>query len=316
MSEIFELTTRPNQELFFHQNDPNDVRFGEIVLSKSGDYQNSDVVILGCPQDEGIVRSGGREGAKLAPDAIRRQLYKLSNFGIHKKIFDIGNINVHGSLEETHDVQQTVVEQILQDGKRIIVLGGGGDISYADGAAMAKVLGNDRWIGINIDARFDVRIKQPRTNETQFRQLLEEKLLLPKYFYEIAFQSSFVSPVYYRTMQNLGVKMVSLEQLRSRETADLELREMIRQEFIHHTRTMYVSFCFDLQAVRASDAPGVTEASAFGLRAGEFLTLVEFAAKLVNTKIIEFTEVNAGFDVDFRTSKLVADAVHKFCANV
>jgi formimidoylglutamase len=292
------------------------VRLGEIVSTETDDYQTSDIVILGCPQDDGILRNNGRGGAKSAPDTIRPQLYKLSNFGIHKKIFDIGNISIQSNLEETHDIQQKVVEQILSDGKRLIMLGGGGDISYPDGAAMAKVFGNDRWIGINVDARFDVRTNQPRNNETQYRQLLEEKLLLPQYFYGIGFQNSFISPVYYRTMQNLGVKMISLELLRSRETADLELREMIRQEFINHSRAMNVSFGFDLQAVRASDAPGVTDSSPHGLRAGEFLTLVEFASKLVNTKIIEFTEVNPDLDVDERTSKLVAIAIHKFCANM
>ena len=108
--------------------------------------------------------------------------------------------------------------------------------------------------------------------------------------------------------------MVSLEQLRSRETADLELRELIRQEFINHSRSMSILFNFSMNAVRASDAPGVSASSPFGLRAGEFLTLVQFAAKLVNTKIIQFSEVIPKNDIANRTSKLVAIAMHRFCS--
>jgi arginase family enzyme len=48
------------------------------------------------------------------------------------------------------------------------------------------------------------------------------------------------------------------------------------------------------------------------LRSGEFLNLVHFAAKLINTKIVEFTEVNPEFDADGRTAKLVAVAIHRF----
>jgi formimidoylglutamase len=315
MSEIFELTVRPEKDLFFQSRDRHDICLGGIVSTETSDYQTSEIVILGCPQDEGVCRRNGREGAKLAPDAIRQDFYKLSTYGISRKIFDLGNIASRRDLEETNEILSKVAQQILKDGKRLIVLGGGGDIAYADGRAMANAFGTDRWIAINVDARFDIRLDVSFNNETQFRQLLEEKLLLPEYFYEIGFQSYFVSPVYYRTLQNLGVKMISLEQLRSREKADTELREIIRQEFIHHSRTMNVFFSFDLQAVRASDAPGVTESSPFGLRSGEFLTLVEFASKLVNTKIVEFTEVNPLFDVDRRTTRLVAIALHRFCSN-
>ena len=74
MSEIFDLTTRPNPETFFKKNDRNDPRLGEIVTANPDDYATADIVILGCPQDEGVRRNNGREGAAKAPDAIRMQL--------------------------------------------------------------------------------------------------------------------------------------------------------------------------------------------------------------------------------------------------
>lgn len=316
MTDIFQSTTRPDERLFFRRNDPNDVRLGEIVGRAERDYAAANIVILGCPQDEGVKRNNGREGAAKAPDAIREQFYKLTNFGIHRKIIDLGNTKIQAALEETHRIQSEIVAQILRDGKRLIVLGGGNDLSYPDGAAMAEAFGRENWIGLNIDAHFDVRANQPRNSGTPYRQLLEEKLLRPEYFYEVGYQPHFASPVYFRYLQNLGVNLISLEQLRAQTSADLQVRDLIRQKFIHHSASLNIFFGFDLDVVRASDAPGTSAPSPVGLRSGEFLTLVKFAAGLVNTKIVEFTEVNPNFDVDNRTTKLVAIAMHEFCRSI
>lgn len=314
MNELFQTAERPDESLFFRKNDRNDVRLGEIVSAREEDYASADIVIIGCPQDEGVRRSNGREGARLAPDAIRREFYRLTPFGIKSKIFDFGNTIIKDTLEETHDAHCRLVTQILRDEKRIISLGGGNDLSYPDGCAMSEVFGKSNWIAINIDAHFDVQADEPRNSGTPYRQLLEEKLLKTDYFYEIGFQPQLASPVYYRYLQNAGVNLISLDQLRSRETADLEIREAIRQKFISHSSALSTFFGFDIDAVRSSEAPGASAPNPFGLRAGEFLTLVQFAAKLTNTKIIEFTEVNPNFDIDNRTVKLVAVAMHKFCA--
>jgi formiminoglutamase len=76
-----------------------------------------------------------------------------------------------------------------------------------------------------------------------------------------------------------------------------------------------VFFGFDVDAVRAADAPGTSAPSPVGLTAEEFCALATAAGKSSNTKIIEFTEVNPNFDIDYRTAKLVAIAMHKFiCA--
>lgn len=316
MSSIFDLTTRPGSDLFFRRDDPNDPRLGEVVSSDPNEYSAADIVILGCPQDEGVRRNNGRVGAAAAPDAIRRQFYKLTPFNIKKKVVDLGDVIIGTTLEQTHDTQFDVVKQVLEDGKRIIVLGGGNDISYPDGVAMAEVFGPEWWIGVNVDAQLDVRIADERNSGTPYRQLLEEKHLLPAYFYEVGYQTHYVSPVYYEYIRDLGVNRISLELLRSRDEADIELKEGIRQKFIAHSSSLNTFFGFDLDAVRSADAPGTSAPSPLGLRAGEFITLVKYAASLANTKIIEFSEVNPSFDVDDRTTKLVAIGMHRFCSGV
>lgn len=316
MNEIFRSTTRPDPTLFFKKNDPNDKRLGELISFDEKDYDSARIVIVGCPQDEGVRRNNGREGAALAPSAIRKQFYKLTPYGIRSKVFDLGDINIGASLEETHDTHLAVVKQLLSDGKQVIVIGGGNDISYPDGRAMSEVFGPEWWIGINVDSHLDVRADEPRNSGTPYRQLLEEKLLKPTYFYEVAYQTHFASPTYYAYLRDLGVNRISLELLRSRDSADVEIKEQVRQKFINHSASMNTFFGFDMDAVRSSDAPGTSAPSPLGLRAGEFITLVKYAASLANTRLIEFSEVNPNFDIDDRTTKLVAIGMHRFCSHV
>src|SRR3982751_5869163 len=132
MANIFQTTARPAEELFFSRKDSNDPRLGELVGRREDQYKSADVVILGCPQDEGVRRNRGREGAAKAPNAIREQFYRLTTMNIKKRIFDIGDTDVSGTLEEIHDRQTEIVRKVIADGKRMVILGGGNDISYAD----------------------------------------------------------------------------------------------------------------------------------------------------------------------------------------
>ncbi|MFL6374220.1 MAG: formimidoylglutamase [Pyrinomonadaceae bacterium] len=316
MPDIFEMTARPAREVFFSRRDPNDPRLGEIVRCDPKDYDSADIVIIGCPQDEGVRRNGGRVGAADGPRAIREQFYKLTPFNFKKRVYDLGDVEMAGSLEETHDNLSEVVKQVLKDNKRIIVLGGGNDISYADGRAMAEIFGVDAWIGVNVDSHLDVRIAEERNSGTPYRQLLDEGHLRPNYFYEVGYQTHLASPIYYEYLRSIGVNRISLELLRSRTEADLELKESIRNNFIGHSSSMNTFFGFDMDVVRQADAPGTSAPSPLGLRAGEFIQLVKYAASLANTRVVEFTELNPKYDIDNRTAKLVAIGLHRFCTGV
>ena len=309
MSEIFGLTERPNSGLFFHRSDVNDPRLGEVVSAGPADYSNAQVVIVGCPQDEGVRRNKGRIGAAQAPDEIRRQFYKLTTFGISAKIFDLGNTIIKETLEETHDAHCEVIKQLLKDGKTVISLGGGNDVSYPDGKAMAEAFGAENWIGVNIHSHFDVRADQPRNSGTPYRQLLEEKLLLPENFAEMGYQPQAASPIYYDYLKRSGVMVKSLEEI---QNGELGIRNWFEFFLDSHPSVKNVFWGFDVDAVRASDAPGVSAPSPIGLTAKEFVTLAGFAGSRKETRLIEFTEVNPNFDIDGRTAKLVAVAMHRF----
>ena len=123
MSEIFDQTTRPNAELFFSRNDPNDPRLGEVVGREEKDYPASDIVILGCQQDEGVRRNNGRVGAAEAPDAIRAQFYRLTTFNFKKKVFDLGNVRLAGNIYTSVDTEVVDIVRVPPVSTVIVNLG-------------------------------------------------------------------------------------------------------------------------------------------------------------------------------------------------
>jgi len=55
------------------------------------DYQTTEIIISGCPRNEGVARHKGIIGAALATNWSRGQFYKLTNFGINAPFFDLGD---------------------------------------------------------------------------------------------------------------------------------------------------------------------------------------------------------------------------------
>jgi formiminoglutamase len=307
--KIFEQTRRPDPALFSGSHDPLDPRIGETVKREPKDYESAHVVILGCPEDEGVRRNLGRPGARKSPTEIRRALYRLSTNSsiLAQNLFDLGDIIIKDTLEETHKVLRSVVSEILQEGKFPIVMGGGNDISYPDCAALAKV--KKDLLVFNIDKHFDVRDLTPRNSGTSYRLLLEKNLIRPEKFYEMGSEPFSNSPVYQKYLQDKGVHIYTLEQMRTQGIGPLF------QRIIKNTSFESIFWGFDLDVVSDADAPGVSASYPTGLTAKEIMEIAEIAGKETNTGVVEFTEVNPEVDIDNRTSKLTAILIHTFLSS-
>lgn len=305
---FFDQLYPADTSLFYSRNDLNDIRLGEIVLYKKEDYARSNVVILGCPQDEGIRRNKGRPGARHAPQEIRKALYRypVSESHTYLKLFDAGNIPIDKDLEVIHDIQSQIVQQIVKDGKKIIVLGGGNDISYPDCRALSKE--SDSLLVFNIDRHLDVRKNPNRNSGTPYRQLLEEGYVQPEFFHEIGINSFANSPAYINYINETGASIHYL--------GDLRKNGIIKslQEIVSRSSAAGIFFGFDLDVVRAVEAPGVSDPGPMGLTAGEVCEIADVAASDPRTLLIEVTEVNPEYDKDGITSKLAANIIMRALA--
>lgn len=291
--------------LSLQSHDSNDHWLVQETGFDDDDYTDTTHVIVGCPQDEGVRRNNGRRGAAEAPQGIRTNLYRLQtsrHSGI--KLFDAGDISETDSLEEAHDALTTVVSQFLNDGKKVVVLGGGNDISYADVRALA---GWEKDISaINIDAHLDLRITEQMTSGTPYRKLIEEGYLKAGNFYEFGIRPESNASFYLEDAEKLGVHLFRLQQLIEQGVTESfqKILDKIDQ------RPLFLGL--DMDCIQAAEAPGVSASSPIGFSGREVMQLIRLARQKENLRLFEITEVNPKFDIDNRTVKLAAQLVYRF----
>ncbi len=305
--DIFQETVRPAEQLLYKRNDLNDPRLGEVVKIEAAEYAAARLVILGCPQDEGVRRNQGRPGAAQAPGEIRRCLYRLTAPAeLDFSLFDLGDTIIQPTLEETHRLQQSIVRRLIKDGKTVISLGGGNDISYPDCSALALV--EPDLLAFNIDAHFDVRFDTPCNSGTPYYQLLEEAFIQPPNFYEMGSLPFSTSAAHRRYLLEKGANIYSLDELQRQGI------EATFQAILQKTAARAIFWGFDLDAVNAADAPGVSAPNPLGFSGRELCRLARLAGQDPRTRLVEFSEVNPLYDLDRRTARLVAAAIFSYLA--
>jgi formiminoglutamase len=162
-----------------------DLRLGDIIVQG----EQGDVVLIGFPYDDGVLRNGGRAGAKFGPKSFRQLLQRTGtvvnaeyddlDVREHVSISDGGNIDEGLALEAAHAQLESRVTDLIAHGRIPFVIGGGNDQSYPNASALLNVVDGRRSICvINIDAHLDVRpLKEGARahSGSPFRQLLEDE---------------------------------------------------------------------------------------------------------------------------------------------
>ncbi len=298
--------TAPKQEIRDSLNPHKGRLIGNTIATGVDAYDDAEIVLLGCPQDEGVRRNGGRPGASKAPLEIRRQLYKFpAPDDFHDgDLADLGDITMQDTLEKTHALQKDIVQQALADGKRVVVLGGGNDISYPDISALAATSENP--LAINIDSHFDVRGSDVRHSGTPYRQVLEENILSPSQLIEVGCKPEVNLDEHTRYLKDAGVRIVWLDELRKANVIDHLTKVLTETEYDA------IFWGIDMDSVRTSDAPGVSASYPIGLAAEDIYDIAAVAGTDPKSQVLEISEVNPEYDVDNRTTKLAAQIIMRF----
>lgn len=279
-----------------------DPRFGDLIRTDVTMAKQGDVVIVGVPTDEGVRRNGGRVGAAQAPDEIRKFLRRLTlPFTLlgdsPLQVFDHGNISGE-TLEKQHENVRTVVADYASRGCFVIGLGGGHDVTYPLVGGRSRASGS---LGlVNIDAHLDVREKKNGLHHSgsSFRLLIEEKLVDANRFVEFGIQPLAVAKSHVDWVTEQGGTIYYYDALRSHEVGTAF------NKAIADVGDFYLSF--DIDSVRASDAPGCSAPAPTGLFAEDALDICRIAARSGRLKAFDIVEVNPLFDIDGRTSRLAA----------
>lgn len=318
--ELFDLLTPPDRGLFFSKNDPKDPRMGELVVPlEGGEIDSFDVLLIGMPEDRGVTANLGREGARLAPDAVRRAFYRFTpGFGPsigELKIGDLGNVDVRGlGLEDAHQALRRVVRWVVSCGVVPIVIGGGHDNSYPGLWGLSEGLGlKEGELGVvNVDQHLDVRDLSwgGITSGTPFYRSLEEmpaRALSPRKFVEYAVQEAHNSPYYYEWLAERHATVMTFDEVQGRP-----METFIKALQIAGRGTRAIAVSIDIDSVRSTDAPGASAVSPNGLSSHELNKVAYLAGRSYKVKYLDIMEISPPLDQDGRTASLGADVIFRF----
>ncbi|MGD9640417.1 MAG: formimidoylglutamase [Synergistaceae bacterium] len=313
------ILEKADRDLFYSRNDPKDRRLGELVhRGKMSSVRDSDVVIIGVPEDRGILANKGRAGAAKGPDDVRRRLYKLTpgfNMDLDRiRVIDAGNISTKGlTLEEVHLALQEAVADVVSRGGIPLVIGGGHDLTYPGLAGLVRGAGlkKDSLGLINVDSHLDVRTDENGINSgTSFYRALTQlpnKALSGSAFVEFGIQELYNSPYYYNWVKKQGGSVLTLK-----EVSERVMESFIQALSIVSKKGRTVALSLDIDAVRSTEAPGASASNPSGLKAPELDKIAYLAGRSPQIRYLDIMEVSPPLDQDHRTASLAASSIFWF----
>jgi len=285
-------------EILQHE-DYKDGQIGKIISVyniEKGDEEFPDLddiqlVIVGCGEQRGssLVR-----GYSDAPDSIRRQFYSLYYWHTDVKIADIGNIKEGSLFTDSYAALKTVVHELINDGKTVIILGGSHDLTLAQYGAYAD---NEKAIEAScVDALIDLNLDSPFRQENFLMEMLTSEPNYIRHYNHIAFQSYYVHPRMLETMDKLRFDCYRVGSVK--ETIE-EMEPVIRNSSL---------FSFDISALAHTYAPA-NSVSPNGLNGEEACQLMRYAGLSPNINSIGIYGFDPTHDKEELTAKQIAHMI-------
>jgi len=260
----------------------------DIYDKEFPDLDEAQIVMVGCGEQRG---SGLIHGHSEAPDVIRRHFYNLYYWHQDIKIADIGNI-VAGSLyTDSYAALKTVVQELIGDGKTVIILGGSHDLTLSQYGAYAE--GKKLIEASCVDALIDLNLESPFRHENFLMEMLTGEPNFIRHYNHIAFQSYYVHPRMLETLDKLRFDCYRVGSVK--ESID-EMEPVIRNSNM---------FSFDITAMASTYAPATT-LSPNGLNGEEACVLFRYAGMSPNVNTIGIYGYDVQHDKDELTAKQIS----------
>lgn len=252
------------------------------------DLDEAQVVLVGCGEQRG---SGMIHVDTNAPDVIRHQFYSMYYWHTDIQIADVGNIKPGSLYTDSYAALKTVVKELINDGKTVIILGGSHDLTMAQYTAYAE---NKKLIEAScIDALIDLNIDSPFRHENFLMEMLTGEPNFVRHYNHIGFQSYYVHPRMLETMDKLRFDCYRVGHVK--EAID-EMEPVIRNSNM---------LSFDITAIANTYAPANT-VSPNGFTGEEACALMRYAGMSPNMNTIGIFGYNPSHDKDDLTAKQIS----------
>ncbi|MEM6327174.1 MAG: formimidoylglutamase [Bacteroidota bacterium] len=279
-----------------------DPRLGYWLAGAASVREDTEAVVVGFPSDAGVARNGGRLGAADGPRAIREALYRMTPDARASDLFvrllertvDLGDVPVSGDVEADQQRLARAVAPHLGH-RAVIVLGGGHETAF--GHLLGYIEAEREVHVLNWDAHADVRETTPAGGHSgsPFRQALEHPSGRVRSYSVAGLHPWRVAAAHARFVRERGGRVVWREDLDT-EAVDRLVRETPGPAMAS----------FDVDAVAASAAPGVSAPGVGGMDLALWLRAAEACGRATAFGSFEVVEMNPSVDGDGQTAMLAA----------
>lgn len=281
-------------------------------VNKESNYDlvsKNDFVLHGFAVDEGVRRNKGRQGAKSAPDIIRKNMANFPVIFPDFSLLDFGNITCEDrNLESAQNLLTKNVSKVLLKGGKSLVLGGGHEVTFGHYLGIRTAFPELKIGIINFDAHFDNR--QPESgvgasSGTGFWQIAQEGEINSLH---IGIQRNSNTLKLFDTAHQLGMKYILADELFFENLPSVYERV---NELAEAVDALYMTICMDV--FNASIAPGVSASAYNGIFAdAAFMHVYKHILRNEKLAALDIAEVNPDFDIQDRTARLAASLANEW----
>lgn len=258
--------------------------------------EDTDIAIIGVKEDRNALLN---QGTSMAPDEVRKYIYKLYQGNYKVKITDLGNIIQGHQIEDTYFAVKTVVSELLKLHIIPVIIGGSQDITYANYLAYES-LGQIINI-VSVDSRFDLGRADLDINSTTYlsKIIMHQPNFLFNYT-NLGYQTYFVDQDAIELMEKLYFDVYRLGYVRK------NIEEV--EPFVRNADMV----SFDISSIRQAEAPGNAHASPNGFYGEEACQIARYAGLSDKLSSIGFYELNPKYDNNGQTAHLTAQMIWYF----
>lgn len=263
-------------------------QLGRHIAANEGeipDVEEADIVIVGCGENRGAAIIGdGNDG----PNAIRKEFYGLYQWHSEVEVADLGNIIAGASISDTYAALRTVVNELILNNKRVVILGGSHDLTLAQyGAYVHK----EQIIEATcVDAMLDLNMDSPLASDHFLMEMLIGEPNFIKHYNHVGFQSYFVHPTMLETIDKLRFDCFRVGRVKEKME---EMEPVIRNSHL---------FSFDISAIQNCHAPA-NRRTPNGFTGEEACMLMQYAGMSSNVNTIGLYGYLPAQDVHALTAK-------------
>lgn len=294
-------------------------RLASLITTDPAEAGSCEVALLGLPDDVGVRLNNGRPGAADGPRAFRAA---LAGYGIAQpagfnwpRVFDAGDVTpapgVHAEgLAETHARITEAALALHRAGLFPIAIGGGHDLTFPFVRAAIqhhRAKATETFAGVYFDAHLDVRPTPPPGSGMPFRSLIEDCNAGPLMIIGHNPLANSREHAAYFTSACGGRNIIADDDLIGRIDDLGGPDDLLAPLHNEDPASIDHLFCsFDLDALDASHAPGVSAMNPAGMTTREAARLMFIAASHPRLRCLDIMELSPPNDDKGRTARAAA----------